>query len=102
MGPWLRRTPPLQRKHGIRDSAKQMYKDMMAAGLGLNHPELVRTVADNAADVFRWTQETLKVRYKDRADIFGGHSVARGHTTHNRSGSAIVVTGAGTRTLTIL
>jgi flavocytochrome c len=80
----------LQRKHGIHDSAEQMYLDMMAAGLGLNHPELVKTVAFNAADVFRWTVETLEVKYKDRVDIFGGHSVARGHTTHNRSGSAIM------------
>jgi flavocytochrome c len=81
---------PIQRARGIQDSIEQMYADMMAAGLGLNQPALVKTVAENAADVFRWTVETLKVKYKDRVDQFGGHSVPRGHTTHNRSGSAIV------------
>ena len=81
---------PMQRERGILDSAKQMYTDMMAAGLGLNHPTLVRTVAENAADAFRWTMETLKVEYKDRVDRFGGHTVDRCYTTHNRSGSAIV------------
>jgi flavocytochrome c len=80
----------LQREKGIRDSAEQMYADMMAAGLGLNHPGLVKTVVENAADTFHWTMETLNVRYKDRVDRFGGHSVARCYTTHNRSGSAIV------------
>ncbi len=81
---------PMQRERGIRDSAEQMYADMMASGLGLNHPVLVKTVADNAADAFRWTMETLKVKYMDRVDRFGGHSVDRCYTTHNRSGSAIV------------
>lgn len=81
---------PMQRARGIQDSAEQMYADMMAAGLGLNHPDLVRTVTENAAHVFQWTVETLGVRYKDRVDPFGGHSVPRGYTTHNRSGSAIV------------
>lgn len=81
---------PLQRVRGIQDSEEQMYADMMAAGLGLNQPALAKTVARKAADVFRWTVETLKVKYKDRVDQFGGHSVPRGHTTHNRSGSAIV------------
>ena len=81
---------PIQQARGIQDSEEQMYADMMAAGLGLNQPALVKTVAENAADVFRWTVETLKVKYKDRVNQFGGHSVPRGHTTHNRSGSAIV------------
>jgi flavocytochrome c len=80
----------LQRERGIRDSADQMYTDMMAAGMGLNQPKLVKTVADNAADTFLWTVRTLGVKYKDRVDQFGGHSVARCYTTHNRSGSAIV------------
>lgn len=81
---------PLQRERGIRDSAEQMAADMLAAGLGLNHPDLVKTVTENAADTLHWTMETLKVKYMDRVDRFGGHSVPRCYTTHNRSGSAIV------------
>ena len=41
---------PMQAKAGIDDSAELMYKDMIRAGLGLNHPDLVRTVADNSYD----------------------------------------------------
>lgn len=80
----------MQRERGIQDSPQQMAADMIAAGLGLNQPGLVRTVADNAAGVFQWTMETLGVRYLDRVDRFGGHAVDRCYTTHNRSGSAIV------------
>ena len=80
----------LQRESGIQDSADQMYADMMTAGLGLNHPVLVKTVTENAADAFHWSIEFLNVKYKSRIDQFGGHSVARCYTTHNRSGSAIV------------
>jgi flavocytochrome c len=80
----------LQRERGIQDSADQMVADMMAAGLGLNHPLLVKTVAANAADAFDWSIKYLNVKYKSRVDQFGGHSVARCYTTHNRSGAAIV------------
>jgi flavocytochrome c len=81
---------PMQSKAGIDDSAELMYKDMIRAGLGLNHPELVRTVADNSYDALCWTMKYLGVKYKDRLDQFGGHSVPRCYTTHNRSGSAII------------
>ncbi|MFO8089502.1 MAG: flavocytochrome c [Desulfatiglandaceae bacterium] len=80
----------MQRERGIQDSPAQMAADMLAAGLGLSHPALVRIVADHALEVFEWTRNTLKVRYMDRVDRFGGHSVDRCYTTHNKSGSAIV------------
>jgi succinate dehydrogenase/fumarate reductase flavoprotein subunit len=51
---------------------------------------LVRTLTEASNDVFRWTIDYLGVKYLDRVDQFGGHSVARGYTTHNRSGSAII------------
>ena len=38
----------LQKKFGYRDSAELMYADMIKAGLGLNHPELVREVAERS------------------------------------------------------
>ena len=47
----------LQKKYGISDSCDLMYEDMIKAGLGLNYPELVRTVVDNANKVFSWTIE---------------------------------------------
>ena len=80
----------MQAKAGIEDSPQLMYADMVKAGLGLNHPELVRTVTEKAAEAFRWTVEYLGVKYLDRVDQFGGHSVARCYTPHNRSGSAFI------------
>ena len=80
----------MQADRGIEDSPQLMYADMLKAGLGLNHPELVRTLTETSNDVFRWTIDYLGVKYLDRVDQFGGHSVARCYTTHNGSGSAII------------
>jgi flavocytochrome c len=80
----------MQADIGIEDSAQLMYADMLQAGLGLNHPELVRTLTEKSNNVLQWTIEYLGVKYLNRVDQFGGHSVARCYTTHNRSGSAII------------
>lgn len=76
----------LQQKMGIEDSPELFCSDMLKAGLGLNHPELVRIVADRAAEAIDWTRKELGVRYLDRLDRFGGHSVARSLTTRSHSG----------------
>lgn len=81
---------PMQLKAGIQDSPERMYDDMMRAGLGLNQPDLVRTVVENSSDAFQWTIDYLGVKYKDRIDQFGGHSIPRCYTPYNRSGSAII------------
>lgn len=81
---------PMQQAAGIQDSPERLFRDMMRAGLGLNHPDLVGTVAENSADTLQWTIDELGVKYKDRVDQFGGHSVRRGHTTINRSGGDII------------
>jgi len=78
-----------QEAAGICDSPEMMYEDMMTAGKGLNYPELVRTVTENAREAFLWSQ-SLGVKYKNRVDIFGGHSVARCHTPETISGSLLV------------
>jgi len=67
----------LQAKYGIMDSPEQMAQDMLAAGLGLNHMDLVRTVTENSNAVIEWTQEIMGVEYIDRVEQIGGHSVPR-------------------------
>jgi flavocytochrome c len=74
----------------IVDTPRLMYDDMLKAGLGLNHPELVRVLTERSAETFQWTIDVLGVKYLNRVDQFGGHSVARSYTTHSRSGSAII------------
>ena len=80
----------IQRNLGIEDSADLMYRDMLKAGLGLNHPELVRVVVDNALDAFHWSRDILGVEYMDRIDQFGGHSVPRCYAARNVSGATII------------
>jgi flavocytochrome c len=79
----------LQRALGIEDSPELMYRDMLRAGLGLNHPALARLVAESSAGAHRWTVEALGVRYQPQVLQFGGHSVPRTHATPGLSGAAL-------------
>jgi flavocytochrome c len=80
----------MQAEAGIEDSPELMYQDMLKAGLGLNHPDLARRVADSSNEVFQWTIDYLDVEYLDRVDWFGGHSAARCYTPLNISGATII------------
>jgi flavocytochrome c len=80
----------LQKKRSIADSPQQFIDDMRRAGRGLNHPALVRILAEEAAGAIDWTRQELGVRYLDRLDRFGGHSVARSLTTRGHSGVDII------------
>lgn len=79
-----------QKKYGIHDSADLMYEDMLKAGLGLNYPDLVRVLVDQAKDAFEWSIHYLGVEYLDRVDVFGGHSVPRCYTAKNVTGATII------------
>jgi flavocytochrome c len=80
----------IQKKHGIEDSEAQMAADMCKAGMGLNHPELVQTVARHAREALDWSRDTLGVTYLDRVDQFGGHSVPRCYAATGVSGATII------------
>jgi len=80
----------MQEKAGIKDSPELMYSDMLKAGLGLNYPALVREVAEKSNEVLQWSIDYLKVKYLDRVDQFGGHSVPRCYTALKVSGSTII------------
>lgn len=75
---------------GIIDSSDLMYEDLIKAGEGLNYPELARIVADEALEAFLWARDKLGVRYIERVDIFGGHSVPRCYTPEKVSGLSLV------------
>ena len=80
----------MQKQKGVTDSPERFYNDMMKAGLFLNHPELVKVVSEKAEEVIEWTRTELGVRYQNRLDRSGGHSVARTLTTRTHSGSEII------------
>ena len=79
-----------QKKAGIKDSPDLMYNDMLKAGLGLNHPELVKQVTEKSNEVFQWSIDYLGVKYLERVDTFGGHSRPRCYTPVGISGSKII------------
>lgn len=81
---------PKEEEQGIKDSPELLYKDMLAAGLNLNHIELARMVAYKSNETVQWTINELGVKYKGKLSQEGGHSVPRMYSTHNSSGSAIV------------
>lgn len=80
----------LQKRHHIEDSKALMKKDMFKAGKDRNVEELVDVLVDEAKDAFLWTRDYLGVKYLDRVDIFGGHSVARCYTPKNISGRDLI------------
>jgi flavocytochrome c len=80
----------IQHKYSINDSEQLMYDDMIKAGLGFNHPNLLKTMVKNARIAFEWTIETLNISYMDRVDVFGGHSVPRCYTPEGKTGAAII------------
>ncbi|MCF8074673.1 MAG: flavocytochrome c [Desulfotignum sp.] len=79
----------MQKQLGVTDSPEQFFEDILRAGQGLNHPDLVTCFARKASDAIDWTR-SLGVRYSGRLDQFGGHSVPRTVTIEHNAGHAIV------------
>lgn len=79
----------LQRDRGIEDSIELLTRDMLKAGEYKNHEPLVRLVASESKRAYEWLK-TQGVKFLNRVDIFGGHSVARGLTPVNKKGKDII------------
>ncbi len=79
----------MQKENGIEDSPELMLKDMLRAGLYLNHPENARIVAFGAREAMEWTESYLGVKYV-KMNFHGGHSVKRAHGLLNQTGSELV------------
>lgn len=79
-----------QLRLGIVDSPELMSQDMLTAGEGLNYPALVRVLTEGAKEAFLWSRDTLGVKYFERADLFGGHSVPRCYTPESLSGITLI------------
>ena len=81
---------PLQKKLGVKDSVDLMVNDMLKAGRGLNHPELLKVIAEGTYDAYMFTLD-YGVKYEDRLFQFGGHSVMRTLQTEHAVGGDILV-----------
>lgn len=81
----------IKTKDGLNDSPEVMAADMIREGLGLNHPDLVKLMAEESVRTVQWTIDELGVQYdQEKLVQEGGHSAPRSYRTHNSSGSAIV------------
>lgn len=79
-----------QKARGIKDSSELYLKDVFKAGLNLNDPALVETIAQYGSNTFDFTRERGVV-YRDAVGHFGGHSVARSIWPTINSGSKITI-----------
>ena len=82
--------PERQRPLGIADSSRLMAADMLRAGRGINDPELVRLVCMHSHGTLQWLRQDLGVRFMDRIDQLGGHSVPRRHSVESIQGRDII------------
>ena len=80
----------LQRDQGVEDTPQDMFDDMLKAGLGLNHPDLVKLLVEKSAATLQWTTDELGVQYRQTVTQLGGHSRPRSHTTSTQSGAIII------------
>ncbi|MES9994500.1 flavocytochrome c [Desulfovibrio aminophilus] len=80
----------LQAKLGIKDSVETMMRDMLKAGRGTNHEDLLRVICEGTASAYEFTLE-FGVKYLDKVLQFGGHSIPRTMQTVNFTGGDIVV-----------
>ena len=79
----------MQKAEGIEDSPELMLKDMLKAGLYLNHVDKAGIVAEQSNDALEWCMNYLGARFSG-VGFHGGHSVKRAHHTINGSGSELV------------
>jgi flavocytochrome c len=79
----------MQKEEKIDDSPELMLKDMLKAGLYLNHVEKAKTVAEKSNEALEWCMNYLGARFT-KIGFHGGHSVKRAHQTVNASGSEVV------------
>ncbi len=79
----------LQKKAGIKDSVDLYLKDLLAAGQGINHVNLIKTVAIKGQDLAEWCSG-MGVEWNSTLEHLGGHSVPRTYLTTISSGAGIV------------
>ncbi|MGE4272297.1 MAG: flavocytochrome c [Desulfitobacterium sp.] len=80
----------MQAAAGIKDSVELMVKDMLKAGGNLNHVDKATIVAEKSNEALEWCQNYLGIKFREKLNFHGGHSVLRAHQTENASGSGYI------------
>ena len=78
-----------QEENGIEDSVELFMDDLLEAGRGLNHRDLIRFLGEHTLDTYEWTKEHLGVEWSGNTHL-GGHSVPRSASMKEGSGWGVV------------
>lgn len=81
---------PQQKERKIEDSYDLYLQDLLKAGRGLNDERLVRIIAENGLDAYKFTLDK-GVIYRNNLGHFGGHSVPRTIWPEINSGAKITL-----------
>lgn len=81
---------PVQKAQGIKDSKELFIADCLKDGLGINHTELLSTIADRCNDTIKMVMD-LGCEFVPNKMLFeGGHSVPRSYEIKAGSGSGYI------------
>lgn len=80
----------MQAAAGIKDSVELMVQDMLKAGGYLNHVDKATIVAEKSNETLEWCQNYLGMKFREKLNYHGGHSVLRAHQSENASGSGYI------------
>ncbi len=81
---------PVQKAQGIKDSKELFIADCLKDGLGINHTELLATIADRCNDTIKMVVD-LGCEFVPNKMLFeGGHSVPRSYEIKAGSGSGYI------------
>lgn len=80
----------MQAAAGIQDSPDLFFKDMLKAGGYLNHVDKARVVTDKSNEALEWCQNYLGMKFREKLNYHGGHSVLRAHQSVQASGSGYI------------
>lgn len=81
---------PVQKAQGIKDSKELFIADCLKDGLGINHTELLATIADRCNDTIKMVEECGCEFVPNKMLFEGGHSVPRSYEIKAGSGSGYI------------
>lgn len=80
-----------QRAAGVEDSAEMMAEDIQRKNGNQADPEIVRTLAENSAEIIEWLADTHSLPFElVQGFLYPGHRRERMHATPRRTGEELM------------
>ena len=81
---------PVQKAQGIKDSKELFIADCLKDGLGINHTNLLSTIADRCNDTIKFVEDCGAEFVPNHMLFEGGHSVPRSYEIKAGTGSGYI------------